>query len=163
MEFYKIPDDMAAKLPTEPENVLPVLAARVHQSVVKGVENWIQQHLPTYLNGMKTADAAESKAKAAFYGAHPDLTAYEEQVIKAGQLYRQMNPNASPEVAIQAIGDIVRASVGLTRPAAGAAPAAPAASAPAAGWSPAGSGAAAPARAPAPTGEDNWSTLAEPD
>lgn len=113
-EYYKLPEDLAEKLQTEPENVLPHLAAKMHQSVLQGVQRFLEHSLPQYLTQHGTIVAAEAKAKAAFYEANPDLVQYEEQVLQAGRVYRQMNPQAPADKAIKAIADIVRASMGLT-------------------------------------------------
>lgn len=131
VEFYKIPDDMAAKLPTEPENVLPVLAARVHQSIARGVQTMLAQQLPEYISQTMEVQAAEERSKSAFYAKWPQLKQHEQQVLQAGQLYRAMNPAASADDAIQAIGEIVTKALGITVAAVPATPAAPAPAAPA--------------------------------
>lgn len=113
VEFYKLPEDMAAKLSTEPELVLPVLAARLHQTLARSLENALERQLPQYLIGHQRFTEKETSAKKAFYDKWPQLAGYEGQVLQAGQLYRQLNPSATPEQAIQAIGEIVTKSLNI--------------------------------------------------
>lgn len=166
-EYYKLPDDMAARLQTEPELVLPQMAAKVHVAVVRGIQQYLATQLPSYIEHTTRMTAAEAKAKTAFYEANPDLTGYEEQVLQAGRTFRQMNPNAAPEVAIKAIGNLVRAAMGLQSPAPGGGmPSTPgASSAPAApAFRPAGGGhSAAPVAQPPSSSGDDWAGLAQPD
>lgn len=157
VDFYKLPDDMAAKLTTEPENVLPYLAARVHRSIMEGVIRVLHTQLPQHIDTTIAVREAEGKSKSAFFDRWPTLKPYEAQVLQAGQLYRSLNPTATQAQAIEAIGDIVSKSLGVAvaAPAAGA-PAKPAASA--APFKPAGSSASA--AAPAPTSENEFEKFA---
>lgn len=154
MEYYKIPEDQAAKLPTEPENVLPFLAARLHQTVVQNVQQMLDQVLPQHISTYMKVTEAEASAKKAFYDVWPELKPYEQQVLQAGQLYRQLNPTVSAQDFIKAVGNLVSSSLGIAvaapLPAAGGTPApAPAASMPISpGYQP--TGGAGGARGPAP-------------
>jgi len=154
VDYYKLPDDMAARLATEPEQVLPVLAARVHQAVVQGVQKMLGQELPRFLQNAKTFEETETKARDAFFLRWPSLSHKEhgKQVLQVGALFRQLNPNATPDEAIERIGRVVHEALGLVIPAAG--PGGPAAgapvalAAPAAPFKPAGGGGAPAAPAP---------------
>lgn len=154
MDHYKIPDDMAVKLATEPENVLPWLAAKLHQNLSQQLAQYMEGQLPARIQFVQRIAEAETKAKAAFYAENDDLQAekHEEMVIKAGSLFRQMNPTADAQTAAFAVGNMVRSALGLPQRApkgsgSAAAPvtsvAAPAAAAAAPAFSPAGSSAAA--------------------
>lgn len=151
-EFYKLPDEMAARLATEPEVVLPELAARVHQAVARGVLNVMHQSLPKVIEQVQAVAQAEEKSKEAFFSRWPGLKGHEKQVIQVGKMYRQMNPNAKPEQAIEKIGRVVLAAIGLTeeQATAGAAAAAPGTTRPAAATKPASFRPAATQGAPAP-------------
>lgn len=162
VDYYKIPDDMAARLPTEPEMVLPVLAARVHQAVVRSVATMMSQQLPQHIGQVIHLQKVDREAKEAFYKAWPGLTAYEEQVLQAGAMYRKLNPTASPDVAIKAIGKIVSDSLGFTVASAPAASAAAAVAAAPAVFAPAGSSGARSA-APATTENEFERMAAETD
>lgn len=154
---------MAAKLQTEPEVALPMLAAKVHHEVLKGVRNYLETQLPQYIQHNAQVSAREASSKEAFYKANPDLTQYEQQVLQAGRLYRQMNPTADSATSIKAIGDIVRASMGLQHPPAGGTTTVVAAApATASGFRPAGAGGASAAAAAAPASSE-WDEMSRPD
>lgn len=155
MEYYKLPEDLVAKLQTEPENVLPHLAATLHRTIARGVVNLLQSQLPSYLHHHGEVTRANDEAKNEFYSANPHLKGYEQQVLQAGAMYRQLNPTADRVTSIKAIGKIVTDSLGLTPGAPAAAPAAAAVAAAAtaaAGYQPAGAGGS---RGPAPAGDSN--------
>ena len=152
VNYYKIPDEWAARLATEPELVLPQLAARLHQTVLEGVRSMLDQGVPQVVQGLMQVERRETEAKDAFYKAWPSLKAYETQVLQAGRLFAQLNPTATPQERIERIGKIVSESLGIPIAPIAMPPAsqAPAASAPAA-FRPAGG--ASGSRPPAPTNE----------
>lgn len=128
VKHYELPDDLAAQLPTEPEKVLPYMAAKVHETVVRAVQQMFAREVPQYIAMTQQMQAADKASKDAFYTAWPALAGHEQAVLKAGQLYRQLNPAATAEEAIKAIGGIVSQSLGISvvgAPAASAVPAAP--------------------------------------
>jgi len=158
VNYYKIPDEWSARLATEPELVLPQLAARLHQTVLESVRNMLDQGVPQVVQGLMHVQQRESAAKAEFYKRWPTLSKYEEQVLQAGRLFGQLNPTATPEERIERIGKIVSESLGIpiapiAMPQGGQAPAV---SAPAA-FRPAGG--ASGSRPPAPANE--FEALAE--
>lgn len=113
---YKIPDELAAKLDTEPEVVLPVLAARMHIAVVNEVMARMSQSLPRAISEHKTFETREQAARAAFFTKWPGLEGKDEYVFKAGTMYRGMNPNATHEEAVNGVGRLVYAALGLPVP-----------------------------------------------
>lgn len=155
VEYYKLPDDMAEKLATEPELVLPHMAARVHQAIAKGVQRMIAEQLPQYIDHHMQVSSKEAAAKKAFYDAWPQLAKNEAEVLRAAQLYNQLNPNATPEQRIKAVGRIVAESLGIAVAAPGT-PGAPAAAVPApapAPFRPAAGGGAVAGKPPSPDNE----------
>jgi hypothetical protein len=120
-EFQILPED-AARLQTEPENVLPVLAARVQMSVLDAVFSTLPQRVHAMIGLHMKAVERENSAQDAMFSAYPELKNHRDAVLRVGQMYRAANPKATREQAIKAIGDFVMQSLGLTR----AAPAAPA-------------------------------------
>jgi hypothetical protein len=160
--YYKIPDDWAAKLATEPELVLPQLAARLHQTVLEGVRNMLDKSVPQVVSGMLEFQRRELAAKDAFYTRWPTLKSYEKQVLQAGVLFSQLNPNATPEERIERIGKIVSESLGIAvAPTPGAPAGTPPATPPAPPpvFKPAGAGAAAGGRPPA--SDNEFAAIAE--
>jgi hypothetical protein len=106
---------------------------------------------------VRETETRNAAAQAEFYKAWPSLKGYDKQVLQVGALFRQLNPNATPQEAIERIGKVVHEALGIAIPAPGAAapasPAVPAAPAkPAAPFRPAGGSGASPA--PAPSGNE---------
>lgn len=118
---YTLPEDMAARLPTEPEQVLPFLAAKVHEHVMAQVEQMVAQQLPNQIHQSMEMQRREVEAKSAFYKAWPTLNEKEhhDKVMMVGALFRQLNPTASAEQAIERIGQVVHAALGMQLPARG--------------------------------------------
>lgn len=112
-EYYSIPEELAARLPTEPEKVLPVLAAKVHQAVLNGVQAWITQQLPAFLHSHEQVRQSNEATKNAFYERWPQLKTYEKQVLQVGRMYREMNPTATPEAIREKVGSIVCAALNV--------------------------------------------------
>lgn len=159
-EYYKLPDDLAAQLITEPEVVLPKLAAQVHRAIAIGTQRLIAQQLPQVIDMVLRGRDVEAQSKQAFYSRWPELAQHEEQVFIAGEMYNRLNPNASTQDRIEKIGKLVMDSLGI------AAAAAPAGGAPArpvvpanTGFRPAGTNASAGAARPAL--ENEFEAMAE--
>ncbi len=114
VEYYKLPDDQAARLATEPEVVLPELAARLHVAVQNGVQAWAARVVPQIMLHAREHEKANEESKAAFYGRWPELQGKEEQVLQVGAMFRQMNPKATPEEALEKVGQLVCAALGIT-------------------------------------------------
>lgn len=119
-QFYAMGEDDALALATEPEKVLPKLAARLHMQVMQNVQAQMAQTMPNVMKTVQEATVRENKAKEEFFKAWPELRGNEQQVMQAGLLFRQMNPLASPQEAIEGIGRIVMAATGKQRVAGGA-------------------------------------------
>lgn len=159
-EYYKIPEDMIAKLPTEPENVLPYLAARVHQAVARDTIRILSEMVPQQITAVTNATRAEAESKKAFYDRWPGLAQHEDKVLKAGQLFRQLNPTATPQEAIERIGQTVHAALGIPLPAApGGSPVAAAPQPAAPAFQPAGGGGGG--RGAPPASDNTFENLAE--
>lgn len=114
-QLYQLPEEEQTALLTEPEKVLPKLAASIHFKVTQAVLHAVQGSLPQIIQQQQNAISAETTAKNAFYEANPDLAdpAYESAIIQVGQMFRKMNPTASREEAMKRIGELVRVSMGL--------------------------------------------------
>lgn len=117
--YYQIPEELAARLPTEPEKVLPVLAAKVHQAVLNGMQAWATQAIPAFLQHHNQVTEANNASRKAFFGRWPGLEAHEKHVLEVGRMYRQMNPKATQEDVIEKVGQIVYAALGQQPPARG--------------------------------------------
>jgi hypothetical protein len=164
-KHYAFDDETSAKLLTEPEVVLPQLAAKLHMEVVEHAVRSVMAAMPQWVEQHNSARTRESSAEQLFYGTNPDLKdpAYRTAVFQMGQAYRAMNPSAPAEEAVRVIGNMVRTAMGLSQPQPPAGSTvvqsrAPVA-APAVPFIPArGGGGAA---APNPVSSNPWSAMAE--
>lgn len=116
---YTFDEDTAARLQTEPELVLPELAAKMQMNMTQSIVEIVQRMMPSMVQPELQRTDSEAKAKTFFTEHNPDidLSKHQEAVIEAGKAFRKLNPKAAPEVAAKAIGQIVRTSLGLAEPA----------------------------------------------
>jgi hypothetical protein len=98
--LYNLDDDTRKKLVTEPDQVIPQLAAQLHlnvmEQVIKTVQPLVQNILGTTLQQRDAAQRAERE----FFQKYPALEKFPADVMKALQTVRQMNPNATREQII---------------------------------------------------------------
>lgn len=112
---YALDEAAASAALTEPETVLPKLAAKVHLEVLESSMRAVQAMLPAMMQQMQAGTALNERAKGLFASVNPDLAdpQYEGAILQFGQLYRSMNRTAPPEEAARAIGNLVRSAYGL--------------------------------------------------
>jgi hypothetical protein len=103
-ELYKLSEEDAEKVQTEPELVLPKLLANMHLNLQRTLLEGMQQVLPQVMGQTSAVQAREAEAKKVFYGEWPELAQHHAKVVEIGKMYRQLNPKATPDEAIQAIG-----------------------------------------------------------
>ena len=118
---YALDQEAANAMLTEPETVLPKLAAKVHMEVLENSMRAMQAMVPVMMQQLQHHTATESRAKNLFTSVNPDLAdpRYEPAIMQLGSVYRNVNQQASPEEAARAIGNLVRAALGIAAPAAG--------------------------------------------
>jgi hypothetical protein len=155
-KFYAFDPETAQKLLTEPEVVLPKLAATLHMEVMDAVMSQLPARMGAFIQEHEEFSRRETEAKDSFFTAFPELRNYEAQVLQVGQMFRAANPQATKDQTIQAIGKIVMESLGITR----AAPAAPTQSPVPPPFVPAQSAGGGAAPAPA---RSTWDDMIEPD
>jgi len=112
---YAFDEEQATALQVEPEKVLPKLAARLHMEVLDNVMQHVYKALPNVIQSYTETSSRETKAQEEFYGAWPELKGHDQQVLQMGQMYRQMNPAATPQEAIQRIGEMTMVALGKKR------------------------------------------------
>lgn len=119
-DVYKLSDDVAAQLISEPEVVLPKMAAHLHMAVTEAVLQSVNNALPQVIQSIQQSRTVETEAEKLFHGVNPDLAdpKYREGILQVGTMYRKMNPKATPEEAARVIGNMVRTAYGLQAPAA---------------------------------------------
>ena len=122
---YQLSDEEAQLINTEPETVMPKLAAIAHFRIMRSVLSTMSAMLPQMLQQHTAQNAIDSAARTDFYSENPDLDKpeFEEAVMKIGLMYRQVNPNAPRAEAIKVIGELSRTALKLNPLAASEAPA----------------------------------------
>lgn len=128
-KLYALSPEEAAKLDEfdqKPSEYLPRLLARAHQNSYAHAYQAIMQAMPDMVQRITTARLEQERAENAFFTRWPDLKGQDEVVLRAIKTYRQMNPKAPVETAIEQAGVLAMISLGKTP----GVPAAPAASAP---------------------------------
>lgn len=163
-KHYAFSDESATKMLTEPETVIPKLAAQLHMEVTEHVMRSVFQAIPQWVKQVNDATSTETKAETVFYETNPDLKdpSYRSAIIQMGTVFRQLNPNAAPEEAVKTIGNMVRSAMGLAplQPSqSGAIPTAAVTTPSAAPFTPArGGGGGA---VPTPASNNPWATMAQ--
>lgn len=121
-DTYSINEEDAAKLLTEPETVLPRLAAQMHMEVMESAMRAMQVMMPQMLQGLQHSQQRETEARTFFVDKNPDLAdpRLQPAIFEMGKVYRKLNPTVPAEEAVIAIGNLVRASLGIVAPQPGA-------------------------------------------
>lgn len=119
-KHYALDAETAQALLTEPETVLPKLAAQVHFEVTENVLKAVHQMMPGLITQLSRNTEVETKAQNAFFEKNPDLKGVDQaKILQIGAMFRQVNPTADADTTIVTIGNMVRTALGL--PAAGSA------------------------------------------
>lgn len=117
---YQFDEDTAARLQTEPELVLPELAAKMHMQVMQQVVETVQRMMPSMVQPVLQNTTREAEAATFFTSHNSDLNlndaATRSAIQEAGIAFRKMNPKATPEEAAKGIGQMVRVARGLPTP-----------------------------------------------
>jgi Predicted membrane protein len=113
-EYYKLPDEYVERLRTEPELVLPEMAARVHQAVFRGLSDWVVNTIPQLFQQHQQVQEANTRTKEAFFGRWPSLKGHEKEVLQIGQMHRQMNPKMTAAERLEKVGQLACAALGIT-------------------------------------------------
>lgn len=122
---YSISDEDAEALVTEPETVLPRLAANIHAAVLVDMAKAVEQMLPQMMGQfiqtqpqlISTAMQSHQKqadAKTEFYNNYPALKGNEETVKIAATTVAQNFPNLSEAEQLAKVGQISLAMLGIT-------------------------------------------------
>lgn len=116
-KHYAFSEEDTLAIQTEPEKILPKMAARLHQEVMDNVMQQVYRIMPNVVQGLQKDTAREEQAKGEFYGAWPQLKGQEDKVLRMGAMFRQLNPGASAQEAIQQIGKLTMLALGQEVPA----------------------------------------------
>lgn len=112
-EFYKLGDDLSARFQTEPENVLPILAGRLHMEVLNSARRMFEAEMPKLLHQYQQVQEANASSKEAFYSRWPSLKGKDAEVLQIGEMHFKMNPNQTPAERLEAVGKLACAALGI--------------------------------------------------
>lgn len=117
-QVYAVDPDSAAALLTEPETVLPKLAAKVHMEVLENSMRAMQAMVPVMMQQVQQHTEINTRARNLFTSVNPDLVdpKFEPMIMELGASYRRVNQSAPPDEAARAIGNLVRAALGIASP-----------------------------------------------
>jgi hypothetical protein len=151
-KVYALSNDDATAMLTEPEKVIPKLAARLYVDAYEGVMQAVSKVLPSLVHQVQASSSAAEANQRAFFEKWPALQKpeYDETLRKIGVAWRTMNPKADPETAVQEIGAL---AMGLLKLTPSEAPAATPTPKP---YVPAAPGGSVPSGPPKPTSDDAW-------
>ena len=110
-ERYQFSEDEAAALQTEPERVLPKMAAKLFLDVQEAAVQSVLRFLPQAVTSVQQSSARDTAASQAFLSVNTDLAdpKYASDIMEQARAFRARNPKASPQEAITKIGKMVRA------------------------------------------------------
>lgn len=112
---YALTDEETSAMLTEPEKVLPKMAASVHARVIQNVLAQLPQILPNLIRQIQQADTQENTLRTKFFAVNDDLTdaKFAQAINVAGATFRQLNPTADVETAAFQVGNMVRMALGM--------------------------------------------------
>lgn len=132
-DMYKFSDAEAAELLTNPDKVIPSLAAKLHLGVFETTLQVLGQQLPNIVRGVLQQESSRNANWNAFIdpnGGWPELNKpeYFPHIVRAMQYYRSVRPDATLADYVREVGPMVMMTLGLSRqaPAAAATPQPPA-------------------------------------
>lgn len=112
-QVYAIPQELAEQLDTQPSQVVPQLAASIHQTVLMQTMEAIAKAVPAML--AQTLDQRESnqRAEEAFFKDYPGLIDHKTDVARAMEVLQKLDPKLSAQEAAKQAASYVMAQKGL--------------------------------------------------
>lgn len=110
---YKLSDDEAELVGPEVASVLPKLAARMAMDIYGQVGRLMKSHVPDIVRSVTQQDLAANEYETTFFSKHKDLVEHKDTLVGIAKLYRQLNPDASPEVMMDEVAALARVKLKL--------------------------------------------------
>lgn len=101
---YAITPELAEELDTNMASAIPKLMAKVYMDSTTAAVSHMVTHLPQMIHAVIEGQKNAGEAETEFFKVWPQLQEQKDAVIKFGQAYRQMFPNASRSEFIQNVG-----------------------------------------------------------
>lgn len=117
-KVFAISDEDATLLVTEPESVLPRMAANMYEKVMSDVVSMMQTQIPAVMQQFQKQTESQQKTKDMFYKINPGLSEVDESQVtelipQYAGLIRQTNPNLTQEELIRKVGMVIGAALGV--------------------------------------------------
>lgn len=114
---FAISEEDAQTLVTEPEKILPKLAARVYMEAFENAQRSVMTALPQMILQTMSAQTAMTQATDGFYAKWPKIdrgdAKHAQTVGRIGQVYRQLNPTATAEQFTAEVGAQALLALGI--------------------------------------------------
>lgn len=110
---YQLSDEDLQLFNEEPEKFIPQRLAKLHLDVMQSVQMALLQEMPNLVERTLKARETEQDYARSFYENWPKLRGHEAHVQRHGTIYRQANPNATPEEYIRDVGASVMIALGI--------------------------------------------------
>lgn len=103
---FKLTEQEALQLVTNPGEVFPKLQARMFTDMWMGVEKMIQQAVPDIVRNTSSQMEVQNEAVDGFFKAWPklDRKIHGKQIAQVAKVYSQINPNATQEEVTKNVG-----------------------------------------------------------
>lgn len=123
--LFPISEEDTLTLRSEPEKVLPKMAAAATYASIRQTIAYLSTNLPHMMEEVLRTREARTTAEDMFWSSNPNLdrAKHRDSLVRFGQAYRTANPTASVDQFIKDVGLMVAAANGaLPKPAADPAP-----------------------------------------
>lgn len=119
---FAISEEDANLIVTEPEKVLPRLAANIYDRAMRDASQMIERafgQMPAMMQNFNSQQQAATQAQEMFMAANPGIEKIEKQELEAlvnqfAPLVTKQNPNASNEEKLKALGRTIAAVKGIS-------------------------------------------------
>jgi len=110
---YQLSEEDTELYTTEPERILPQIAADIHLQIYNDVVNSIMQYIPGVIQQQMTVRKTGEERDNAFFTRWPELKTHKADIGRFATIWRQMNPKATVETAVEEIGKHMSIALGL--------------------------------------------------
>lgn len=101
---YKLTQEELDQLDENPGEFIPKIMSKVYLDAVTATLSQVVQYMPQMVRQVNEQSTKAVKTEDKFYEAWPDLRNHHATVVRIGQVYRNLNPNASVEDFINEVG-----------------------------------------------------------
>lgn len=103
-KVYQLDEETIEKLDTQPSEVIPKLAGRLHMQILTAAVTQIANMLPGMMAMQGERQTVSQKNEQDFFESFPKLSEHRETVQRLATAYRQTNPDAPFKQAMEEVG-----------------------------------------------------------